>query len=423
MLKQEKKFKVFCVVGTRPEFIKMYPVYKKFWQKSEENRSGKKIEVSWVLSSQHTDMLVDLEKFFKLKSDFSFGIDDQHLDSLSGDYLAQKAASILQKAAILFSSEKPDLLILQGDTLTAQQCALAGFYQGIPIAHVEAGIRTNDIKAPFPEELSRRIISQVSDLNFAPGARALNTLEAEKILFKKKSYNFLTGNTVVDTLDYVVNRISEASFQWEGLEMAYKSFDQEELNLIDWMDKHRNKQIVLITAHRRESFGEAHLNLANAVLRLADRFKDTNVEFVISLHKNQQARQPFEMLYQESQKQNLNNLHFFEAINYPLFVKLMQSASFIVTDSGGIQEEAPYLSKPVLIFRNETERTEGIDYGMARLVGTEEHLIHGAILELLTDDKSYNSMIKTGLQPYGDGLAAERIAEICLLFLREKGLN
>jgi UDP-N-acetylglucosamine 2-epimerase (non-hydrolysing) len=205
--------------------------------------------------------------------------------------------------------------------------------------------------------------------------------------------------------------------------MAYKSFDQEELNLIDWMDKHRNKQIVLITAHRRESFGEAHLNLANAVLRLADRFKDTNVEFVISLHKNQQARQPFEMLYQESQKQNLNNLHFFEAINYPLFVKLMQSASFIVTDSGGIQEEAPYLSKPVLIFRNETERTEGIDYGMARLVGTEEHLIHGAILELLTDDKSYNSMIKTGLQPYGDGLAAERIAEICLLFLREKGLN
>jgi UDP-N-acetylglucosamine 2-epimerase (non-hydrolysing) len=422
MLKQEKKFKVFCVVGTRPEFIKMYPVYKKFWQKSEENRSGKKIEVSWVLSSQHTDMLVDLEKFFKLKADFSFGIDDQHLDSLSGDYLAQKAASILQKAAILFSSEKPDLLIIQGDTLTAQQCALAGFYQGIPIAHVEAGIRTNEIKSPFPEELSRRIISQIADLNFAPGARALNTLEAEKILFKKKSYNFLTGNTVVDTLDYVVNRISEQDFTWDGLEMAYQSFKKREINLIDWLEQHNNKQIVLITAHRRESFGEGHLNLTNALLRLAERFRDTNIEFVVSLHKNQQAREPFEILHKKSLEQNLNNIHFFEAINYPLFVRLMQAVSFIVTDSGGIQEEAPYLSKPVLIFRNETERTEGIDYGMARLVGTEEHLIHGAILELLTDEKSYYSMIKTGLQPYGDGLAAERIAEICLLFLREKGI-
>jgi UDP-N-acetylglucosamine 2-epimerase (non-hydrolysing) len=422
MLKQEKKFKVFCVVGTRPEFIKMYPVYKKFWQKSEENRSGKKIEVSWVLSSQHTDMLVDLEKFFKLKADFSFGIDDQHLDSLSGDYLAQKAASILQKAAILFSSEKPDLLIIQGDTLTAQQCALAGFYQGIPIAHVEAGIRTNEIKSPFPEELSRRIISQIADLNFAPGARALNTLEAEKILFKKKSYNFLTGNTVVDTLDYVVNRISEQDFTWDGLEMAYQSFKKREINLIDWLEQHNNKQIVLITAHRRESFGEGHLNLANALLRLSEKFRDTNIEFVVSLHKNQQAREPFEILHKKSQEQNLNNIHFFEAINYPLFVRLMQASSFIVTDSGGIQEEAPYLSKPVLIFRNETERTEGIDYGMARLVGTEEHLIHGAILELLTDEKSYYSMIKTGLQPYGDGLAAERIAEICLLFLREKGI-
>jgi len=409
MLKEEKKFKIFCVVGTRPEFIKMYPVYKKFWQKSEENRSGKKIEVSWVLSSQHTDMLVDLEKFFKIKADFSFGIDDQHLNSLSGDYLAQKAASILQKAATLFSTEKPDLLILQGD-------------QGIDIAHVEAGIRTNDIKAPFPEELSRRIISQISDLNFAPGARALNTLEAEKILFKKKSFNFLTGNTVVDTLDYVVNRISNANFNWDELNLASQSFINQEINLVKWLDDVSDYKIVLITAHRRESFGEAHLNLTNAILRLAKRFKDINVKFVISLHKNQQAREPFEHLYQKLKEENLNNVHFFEAINYPLFVKLMQASSFIVTDSGGIQEEAPYLSKPVLIFRNETERTEGIDYGMAKLVGTDEHLVHGSILELLTDTNSYQSMIKSGLQPYGDGLAAERIAEICLLYLREKRL-
>jgi UDP-N-acetylglucosamine 2-epimerase (non-hydrolysing) len=287
---------------------------------------------------------------------------------------------------------------------------------------VEAGIRTNDIEAPFPEELSRRIISQISDLNFAPGARALNTLEAEKILFKKKSFNFLTGNTVVDTLDYVVNRISNPHFNWDGLDLASQSFINQQINLVEWLNDSQDFRIVLITAHRRESFGEGHLNLANAILRLAERFQDSNVKFVISLHKNQQAREPFELLYQKLIEKNFSNVHFFEAINYPLFVKLMQASSFIVTDSGGIQEEAPYLSKPILVFRNETERTEGIDYGMAKLVGTEEHLIHGAILELLTDDNSYQSMIKSGLQPYGDGLAAERIAEICLLYLREKRL-
>lgn len=415
-----KKFKIFCMVGTRPEFIKMYPVYRQFWQKSEENRSGKKIEVSWVLSSQHTDMLTDLEKFFKLKPDFSFDLGACSANPLDPDYLAKRAALIMEKASDLFAREQPDLVVIQGDTLTAQQCAMAAFYQKIPIAHVEAGIRTNDISSPFPEELARRIISQVSDLNFAPGSRALNTLEAEKILYKKKSYNFYTGNTVVDALDYVVNRISGERFDWEGLNIATESFSNEEVDLVKYLDDNLQRKIVLITAHRRESFGEAHSNLASALLRLAQRFKDDeNVQFLVSLHKNEEARKPFENLYQSVVDEGLTNVGFLDAVNYPLFVKLMQSSYFIVTDSGGIQEEAPYLSKPVLVFRNETERTEGIDQGLARLVGTDEHLVHGAILELLTDDKSYQSMVKYGLQPYGDGLAAQRIADVCLLYLRD----
>ena len=196
----------------------------------------------------------------------------------------------------------------------------------------------------------------------------------------------------------------------------------------NWEAYHSEKRFILNQGGSRSSKTFSILQLIIVLCLQKSGLRISIVRETLPALKSTAMRDFFEILrsldlYSEKRHNKTDNLYFFEAINYPLFVKLMQSASFIVTDSGGIQEEAPYLSKPVLIFRNETERTEGIDYGMARLVGTEEHLIHGAILELLTDDKSYNSMIKTGLQPYGDGLAAERIAEICLLFLREKGLN
>jgi len=419
MKEEQKKLKIFCIVGTRPEFIKMYPVYKRLQELAQaSNLAAKELDIRWVASTQHKDLVQDLEKFFKIKADY-------HLDLKIAEYNSQEhlgalAAEILACATSLFAKEKPDLIFLQGDTLTAQQCGLAAFYQKILIAHVEAGIRTNDIYNPFPEELARRILSQIADLNFAPGQRSLHTLEAEKILFKKKSYNFHTGNTVVDTLQYAVDLISDENFVWAEFERAKRAFSNLDFNLTEYLGLNSSKKIILVTAHRRENFGQANHNLVSALLRIAERFSE-DVEIIISVHKNPEARIPFEELYGECLQRKIKNIQFLEAINYPLFLKLMLASYFIVTDSGGIQEEAPYLSKPVLVFRDLTERTEGIDYGLAKLTGTEEHLIHGAMMELLTDDQAYNSMIKMDLQPYGDGLAATRIVDVCLLYL--KGLE
>lgn len=417
MKQSESKFKIFCIVGTRPEFIKMFPVYKLLWERASENRSGKEIEVKWISSSQHNEMLNDLEEFFKVKPDYYF-----ELLSKPNKKLGELSAEIMQQATKLFTEERPDLIFIQGDTLTALECGLAAFYEKIPVAHVEAGIRTNNILAPFPEELSRRILSQFSDLNFAPGQRSLNTLEAEKILFKKKSYNFYTGNTVIDALDFSCKRIADAGFDWNLFKMAELSFQKKQIDLLQYLIQSSFKRRILVTAHRRENFGEALENLTKAIQRIAEKFNGTNeVEFIICIHKNPNAREVFQKLYDRVELDKLTNITILEPLNYPLFIKLMTHSYFIITDSGGIQEEAPYLSKPVLVFRNETERTEGIDFGFSKLIGTEEHLIHGAALEMLQDESIYNSMIKKDLQPYGDGLAASRIVDISMLYLKQGG--
>jgi len=364
----DKKIKIICVAGTRPEFIKVFPVYKKLLELQENNRSGHIFEIKWLNTCQHKDLTVDLENFFEIKPDFVFNL--ENMPDSQDLRLAALGTEILWQASQLFEEYKPDLVLIQGDTLSAQQCALAAFYLHIKVGHIEAGIRTNDINAPFPEELARRIISQVSILNFTPGKISQNTLEAEKIMYKSKSYNFYTGNTVVDTLDYSIKKIDNHTFS------------------------------------------------AKAIHRIATKFQG-EIEFIISVHKNPNARVAFEELYGQCLQDKLHNIKFFEAVNYPLFLKLMANCFFIVTDSGGIQEEAPYLSKPVLIFRNETERTEGIEYGLARLIGTQEHMIHGCIMDLITDTSSYESMIKNDLQPYGDGLAASRIADVISLYFKK----
>ncbi len=396
----------------------MFPVYKLLWERAALSTNARAIEVKWISSAQHNDMLQDLEDFFKVKPDYYFSLESFH--NSADRRLGNLSAKILEEATKLFVQERPDLIFIQGDTLTSQQCALAAFYEKIPIAHIEAGIRTNNINAPFPEELARRIISQVADLNFAPGQRSLTTLEAEKILFKKNSYNFYTGNTVVDTLDLACKKIEAPDFDWSKFASAKLGFEEEDFNLYKYLQEPNVRKRILVTAHRRESHEFGIENLCNAIHRIAERFNGTEeVEFIICLHKNPNARFAFRELFEKVQKEKLDNIAFMEALNYPLFLELMLKSYFIVSDSGGIQEEAPYLNKPVLVARNETERTEGIDFGFSKLVGTDEHLIHASMLELISDKEAYNSMIKVGLQPYGDGLAAARIVDISLLYLQQ----
>ena len=417
------KLKIFIVAGTRPEFIKVYPVYKEFIERSKTDSSPgtqvkHELEVKWIASGQHQELLTDLYAFFQIKPDYEFDL--SNIDDNTETHLSKFAAKILEEASMLYDREKPDLVIVQGDTLTAQQCALAAFYQKIEIAHIEAGIRTNDISSPFPEELARRIISQISTLNFAPSQTALTNLEAEKVMNKKNSFNFYTGNTVVDTLEYTRKIITDKNFNWGEFRFARLAFYPDlEYDMIMTLEKIKHKRIILVTAHRRENEGEAHEHLAAAILRIAERYAETDsVEFIVSVHKNPQARIAFEKLQKQLEERSLTNVRFLDAINYPLFLRIMMQSYFIVTDSGGVQEEAPYFGKPVLVFRNLTERVEGIEHGMARLIGTEEHVIHGAMLELLTDPSAYNSMIVEGMQPYGDGLAASRIADVSLLYLK-----
>lgn len=412
------------MAGTRPEFIKVYPAYKALLERGQTGFSAgtdvkHALDVKWISTGQHKDLLEDLYSFFEFRPDFEFEIQDTAEPELR---LAQLASSIMLQASALFLQEKPDLVIVQGDTLTAQQVGLAAFYQGIKLAHIEAGIRTNNIHSPFPEELSRRILSQISELNFAPSQTALTNLEAEKVMQKKQSFNFYTGNTVVDALEYAQNKIAAANFDWSEFKFARLAFFPDlEYDLIKILENIKAKKIILVTAHRRENIAKAHQNLARAIYRLAKESSKANeLEFIISVHKNPQARKAFEKLQETVTKEGLTNVRILDAINYPLFLRLMIASYCIVTDSGGIQEEAPYLGKPVLVFRNETERVEGIEAGLASLIGTEEHVVHGAILELVNDPAVYNSMIQEGLQPYGDGLAGIRIADVSLLYLKKQ---
>lgn len=418
---ESKQLKIFVVAGTRPEVIKVYPVYKALLERAEGQYSAgtdikHDLEIKWVSSGQHQALVEDLYQFFEIEPDYRFEVEVAEKPELK---LAEMSSQIMIQASELFLREQPDLVLVQGDTLTAQQVALAAFYQGIKIGHVEAGIRTNNVYSPFPEELARRIISQIADLNFAPSQTALTNLDAEKVMHKKSSHNFYTGNTVVDTLEESRKKILEPDFDWSEFKFARLAFYPDlEYDLIKTLDKAVGKKIILVTAHRRENQGEAQQNLANAIYRLATESKH-DLEFIVSVHKNPQARLAFEDLQNRVNEEGLQNIRILDAVNYPLFLRLMMASYLIVTDSGGIQEEAPYLGKPVLVFRNLTERVEGIESGMASLIGTEEHVVHGAVLELLNDSAVYNSMIKEGLQPYGDGLAGSRIADVSLLYLKK----
>lgn len=365
------KIKILIIFGTRPEAIKMAPVVKKL-----EEQQGK-IKTVVCVSGQHREMLNQVLPLFNIKPDIDLGImqENQSLDSLTSS-----AMRVLTK---ILAEIKPDLVLVQGDTTTAMAAGLASFYQRIPVGHIEAGLRTNDIYNPFPEEINRRIISTIATYHFAPTENSLMALLKEGI---SKKDIYLTGNTIVDTMKMIV-----------------KNFDRK-VNL-DLSVSGKNK-LILVTAHRRENFGAPLASICTALRAIVERNKD--VEIVYPVHLNPNVREPvFRML------SGVKRIHLVSPVEYHELAYLLKRAYFVLTDSGGIQEEAPVFGKPVLVMRIETERPEGIEAGVAKLVGTDAHTIVKEVELLLHNRCAYAKMSKS-ISPYGDGKAAGRIVDIII---------
>lgn len=372
------KKRILVVAGTRPEAIKMAPVVLALRNHTDA------FEVRLCSTGQHRQMLAQALADFDLVPDASIDVMEtsQTLAGLSG--------RLFLAIDELFARENPDAVLIEGDTTTVQVAAICAFYRGVPVGHIEAGLRSNDLAAPFPEELNRRMTSLVTTWHFAPTELARDNLTAEG--FDPGSI-FVTGNTVVDALLEMRRRVD---------------VDPPELAPRVQSAIGRNAPIVLVTGHRRESFGEGFRNICDALNTLAR--KHSGVVFVYPVHLNPAVREPV-----HSRLANIGNIVLEEPLPYKAFVRLMQVSRLILTDSGGIQEEAPSLGKPVLVMRSVTERPEGVEAGVNRLVGTSaDSIVHG-VEEVLLDEQTYRRM-SAGKNPYGDGTASMQIAAI----LRDK---
>lgn len=374
-----KKIKVMVVFGTRPETIKMAPVIKAL--KQQEDR----FDVHTVVTGQHREMLEQSMSIFSIVPDMDLAImtDNQTLYDVT-----TRTIKGMEK---VFERFHPDVLLVQGDTSTAFVTALAAFYKQIPVAHVEAGLRTYNKYNPFPEEVNRQLISVVADLHFAPTTVAEQNLLHEHV---KEHKIFVTGNTAIDALFMTVRR----DFEFENPLLNRLNSD--------------GKKIVTLTTHRRESFGEPMQNTLHAVLRIMERYED--VECLFPVHYNPNVRRAVNRIIRGKDR-----VHLIDPLDYMNFANLMACSHIILTDSGGIQEEAPSLGKPILVLRETTERPEGIKAGTARLVGTDPDKIVESFCELMDDSSVYDRMA-TAVNPYGDGKASERIAEIIYKTYRKK---
>ena len=380
------KKKVMLVFGTRPEAIKMCPLVKEF-QKHDDV-----FETIVCVTGQHREMLDQVLNIFEVKPDFDLNIMKQ------GQDLYDVTARVLTGMRDVFKQCKPDVVLVHGDTTTSTAAALAAFYQQIPVGHVEAGLRTHNIYSPWPEEMNRQITGRIAAYNFSPTPLSERNLKEEKA----QGQIFVTGNTVIDALHMVVEKLKNDASLAAEQEQILRKAGYDINRLAD------GKKLVLITGHRRENFGEGFIHMVTAIKDLKNKYPD--VDFVYPMHLNPNVRKPIHEVFGEDLS-NLGNMFFIEPLQYLEFVYLMEKASVVLTDSGGIQEEAPGLGKPVLVMRDTTERPEALASGTVHLVGTNYQKIMDEVSILLDDEAAYEKMSKA-VNPYGDGKACQRIVEI-----------
>ena len=377
---------ILLVFGTRPEAIKMAPLVKEF----KKNPSNFKTVV--CVTGQHREMLDQVLQIFGIRPDYDLNIMKQ------GQDLYDVTARVLVGMRDVLNTVKPDVVLVHGDTTTSTAAALAAFYCQIPVGHVEAGLRTHNIYSPWPEEMNRQITGRIATYHFSPTPLSRENLLAEGV--KDELIN-VTGNTVIDALYMVVEKIKN------DVELS-RSLD--EILVASGYDVRRLKdgrKMVLITGHRRENFGDGFISMCRAIKALTERFLE--VDFVYPMHLNPNVRKPIHEVFGESLF-DLENMFFIEPLEYLSFVRLMEKSTVVLTDSGGIQEEAPGLGKPVLVMRDTTERPEALKAGTVKLVGTDYDRIVKEVTALLTDEKAYGVMSQA-VNPYGDGMASGRIVE------------
>ena len=375
---------IILVFGTRPEAIKMCPLVKEFEKYPTDVRT------IVCVTGQHREMLDQVLQIFEVVPDYDLNIMKQ------GQDLYDVTSRVLLGLRDVFKQEKPDVVLVHGDTTTSTAAALAAFYQQIPVAHIEAGLRTHNIYSPWPEEMNRQITSRIATYNFAPTSLSRQNLLQENVSDESIT---VTGNTVIDALYMVVDKIKynkELGGQLAN-NILQAGYDVNRLN--------DGKKMVLITGHRRENFGEGFISMCTAIKDLTQKYPD--VDFIYPMHLNPNVRKPIHKVFGENLS-NLGNMFFIEPLEYLNFVYLMEKCTIVLTDSGGIQEEAPGLGKPVLVMRDTTERPEAVDAGTVKLVGTDYQKIVDNVSLLLDDAEYYNNMSKA-VNPYGDGKACERI--------------
>lgn len=383
--------KILIVFGTRPEAIKMCPLVKQLQQETDA------FQTIVCVTGQHREMLDQVLEIFDVRPDYDLNIMKQ------GQDLYDITARVLTGMRDVLTECKPDIVLVHGDTTTSTAAALAAFYQQIPVGHVEAGLRTYNIYSPWPEEMNRQLTSRIATFNFAPTPLSEQNLRQEHA----QGQILVTGNTVIDALHMVVDRLkSDATLAAEQQRiLAEAGYDVNRLT--------HGRRLVLITGHRRENFGDGFISMVTAIKDLTQKYPD--VDFVYPMHLNPNVRKPIHQVFGEAffsqpNSEEQRNMFFIEPLEYLSFVFLMEKSTIVLTDSGGIQEEAPGLGKPVLVMRNTTERPEALTAGTVKLVGTDYDMITDNVTTLLDDAEAYQKMSRA-INPYGDGKACQRIVD------------
>lgn len=383
--------KIMLVFGTRPEAIKMAPLVIALKKEKAD------FETFVCVTGQHREMLDQVLHIFDIKPDFDLNIMQQ------GQDLYDITCRVLTGMRDILKTVQPDIVLVHGDTTTSSAAALAAFYQQIPVGHVEAGLRTYNIYSPWPEEMNRQLTGRIATYHFAPTPLSRENLLKENV---EQRHIIVTGNTVIDALHIIVNRMKNdkvlAAKQEEVLRQA--GYD---VNRLKESVNSKHRRLVLITGHRRENFGEGFIHICTAIKDLAEKYPD--VDFVYPMHLNPNVRKPIHEVFGKDLT-GLGNMFFIEPLNYIEFIYLMEKSVIVLTDSGGIQEEAPGLGIPVLVMRDTTERPEAVTAGTVELVGTDYEKIVNGVSTLLDDAKAYEKMSKA-TNPYGDGKASQRILD------------